>query len=249
MRLRAASVALTISAAFAYGASSDGSRAGAAQAPPLVYYATASGMKTLDEGEGGGNPFASALIELLARPKLALAELSRDIAELTKNKSRGFQSPEVPIVSESRSLLPAASGERRIALVIVVSDYAKSGGAKSLPGARRDAARISEALRRAGFDTETAIDLDRDQFRERLADYSRRSAESDVAVVYSTGHGVEVNGRVYVLPGDYPLSERNAALEQRALPLAEVAAAPRARGLNLIFYGGCRDDPFGAKRG
>jgi hypothetical protein len=208
-------------------------------------------MKTLDEGEGGGNPFASALIELLARPQLALAELSRDIADLTKKKSRGYQTPQVPNVPapQSRSLLPAVTGERRIALVIVVSDYTRSGGAKSLPGARRDAARISEALRQAGFETETAIDLDRQQFHERLGAYSRRSAEADIALVYTTGHGVEVNGQVYVLPGDYPLAQRNAGLAQRAVPLDEVIAAPRARGLNLIFYGGCRDDPFGGKPG
>lgn len=250
MRSRAAVIAVAISATLVFGGRSDDARAGDVQAPPLVYYAATSGMKTLDEGEGGGNPFASALIELLARPQLALSDLSRGITNLTKKKSRGYQTPQVPDVgtAQSRSLLPAAGGEQRVALVIVVSDYTRSGGAKSLPGARHDAARISEALRQAGFDTDTAIDLDRQQFRERLAAYSRRSADADVAVVYTTGHGVEVGGQVYVLPGDYPLAQRNAALAQRAVSLSEVIATPRARNINLVFYGGCRDDPFGGKR-
>lgn len=34
-------------------------------AAPSVFYASQSGKSTLDQGQGGGNPFASALVELL----------------------------------------------------------------------------------------------------------------------------------------------------------------------------------------
>jgi len=68
---------------------------------PLVFYASQSGRPTLDAGEGGGNPFASALIELLQRQSLTLAELHSDIVRLTQTKSQGFQIPDAPAVSEA----------------------------------------------------------------------------------------------------------------------------------------------------
>ena len=36
--------------------------AATASAEPLIFHASTSGQKTLDQGEGGGNPFASSLV-------------------------------------------------------------------------------------------------------------------------------------------------------------------------------------------
>ena len=47
-----------------------------ARAETLTFHASQSGMQTLDQGEGGGNPFASALIEVLGRKSVRLAELA-----------------------------------------------------------------------------------------------------------------------------------------------------------------------------
>jgi hypothetical protein len=66
-------------------------------------------------------------------------------------------------------------------------------------------------------------------------------------MIYTTGHGVEVKGQIYVLPENYPLKERNAALKDRALALSEIARAAQAREANLVFYGGCWDDPLADK--
>ena len=50
----------------------------------------------------------------------------------------------------------------------------------------------------------------------------------------------------YLLPVDYPLAERDAALARRPLPLHGLAGAVRATRRNLVFYAACRDDPFAA---
>lgn len=215
-------------------------------AETLVFHASQSGHQTLDEGEGGGNPFASALIELLARPSLTLPQLPAALRDLTAKKSGNFQSADVPA---SRSLdafrlVPPAAGQRRVALVLVVSDYVRSGGAQSLPGARRDAARVASALQATGFDAELAVDLDLKAMRNKLAEFAGRSRDADAAVIYTTGHGVETGGTVYLLPGDYPIAAQATALGQQALPLPEIARAPAAKTVNLVFYGGCRDNPF-----
>lgn len=215
------------------------------RAETLVFHASQSGHQTLDEGEGGGNPFASALIELLARPALNVAELPAALRDLTARNSGNFQSADVPAAGalDATPLVPPAAGQRRVALVMVVSDYARSG-AQSLPGAKHDADRVAIALRGAGFDTHLAVDLGLRGMHDKLADFARRSRDADAAVIYTTGHGVEVGGTVYLLPGDYPIAARDKALRQHALPLPEIARAPAAKATNLVFYGGCRDNPF-----
>jgi Caspase domain len=216
-----------------------------AHAETFVFHASQSGKQTLDQGEEGGNPFASALVEILARPSVNLSSFPTALQQLTLAKSEGFQSPDVPtsVKPANWSLVPAQPGESRIALVMVVSHYARSG-ARTLPGAKYDAERIASALLRAGFVTELALNLDLAPMREKLATFAMRSKQYDVAAIYTTGHGSEVGGLTYLLPGDYPLHERNRALPVRALPLREIARSAHARSLNLVFYGGCRDNPF-----
>lgn len=100
----------------------------AASAQPLIFHASTSGQQTLDRGEGGGNPFASSLIEILGRPETRLAELPDALRVLTVKKSSGAQTPDVPSAVSPKDwrLVPPQSGEKRIALVLVVSDYGRS---------------------------------------------------------------------------------------------------------------------------
>ena len=218
------------------------------RAETLVYRASQSGKQTLDQGEGGGNPFASALIEILSAPRVTLQEFPSALAQTTQARSGGFQVPDVDAGSSfpGWALVPRSPGERRIALVLVVADYTKAG-VNSLPGAVRDADRVAAALTKAGFETESAIDLDLPAMGERLEAFRKRSAGYDVAAIYTTGHGVEVDGFIHLIPGDYPVQQGNALLGERAIGLQRIAEAAKAR-LNLVFYGGCRDNPFAPAR-
>lgn len=242
-RMRSALALIAVSTFIAHGCRevAAGERAAA-----LVFHASSSGRQTLDAGEGGGNPFASALIEIVQRSSLALSELPGELKRLTAAKSGGFQAADGPgiVVDKAWTLTPAAAGETRRALVLVVSDYRKSGGAQSLPGARRDAERVAAALARAGFETETAIDLDAQAMRAKLSEFAVSTANADAAAIYTTGHGVEVAGKIYLLPGDYPISGGSGALGNRAIGLDAIAGALQARRVNMLFYGGCRDNPF-----
>ena len=216
------------------------------RAEPLIFYASQSGAQTLDAGEGGGNPFASAFIETLQMPHVELAELPTTLARLTFQKSAAFQIVEGPKGKGNGKwqLVPRAADEQRIALVMVVSDYTRAQGAQSLPGAERDARRVAEALHAAGFSTEITLDATLPEMQRKLAEFGRRSEAADAAVIYTTGHGVEVDGMVYLLPGDFPASDGNSALTTRALRISEIAGSVRARKASLILYGGCRDNPF-----
>ncbi len=217
----------------------------AASSEPLIFHASTSGQRTLDQGEGGGNPFASSLIEILRRPEMQLAKLPEALRTLTVEKSGGQQTPDVPgaVAPKEWRLAPPQPGEKRTALVLVVSDYSRSG-AESLPGAEHDARRIASALVAAGFSTETALDFDLGGMRKRLGDFAAKTSGYEIAAIYTTGHGLESEGTVFLIPGDYPIGQGRAALPTRALPLREIANAARARRVNLVFYGGCRDNPF-----
>jgi Caspase domain len=217
----------------------------AAHGETLVFHASSSGQKTLDQGEGGGNPFASSLVEILGRPEVRLGRLPEALRTLTKKKSGDYQTPDVPraVAAKDWKLLPPAAAGKRIALVLIVSDYSRAGLA-SLDGAAHDARRIASALTKAGFATETALDLELAGMKRKLAGFAAKSAGYDAAAIYTTGHGLEYGGIVYLLPSDYPVRLGKAALRPAALQLSEIANAARARKVNLVFYGGCRDHPF-----
>jgi hypothetical protein len=213
-----------------------------------IYYATRSGGTTLDVGEGGGNPFASALIELADEPELQVRDLAGRLRALTLEKSDGHQIVE-SIGSASRSKwsfqnLPAAWRERREALVLVVSDYSKLGRpGVSLSGAARDERRISVMFAQRGFSVTQGIAPEREALVAALRAFKRRSQHADIGVIYSTGHGIERENEVFLLPGDYPLESGfgRSQLRRHAVRVERIAKAACALKLNLVFFAGCRE--------
>jgi hypothetical protein len=210
-----------------------------------LYYATQSGGTTLDMGAGGGNPFASALIELADDPVLPLRDLAARLRRLTEERSNGHQIVECVGSARRSSWVfrrePTAGLERREALVLVVSDYSRMNLA-SLSGAAGDERRISVMLAQHGFSLTQGVEPRRSALLAALRSFRRRSQQADVSVIYSTGHGLEVGSEVFLLPGDYPLAGGfgRAALRRKALSVARMATAASASEVNLVFFGGCR---------
>ena len=93
-----------------------------------------------------------------------------------------------------------------------------------------------------GFSVVQGVAPQRAAVLRALANFSRVALEHDVAVVYCTGHGVESNGGVYLVPGDYPLERGCSAAQLRAgaVSVDRIATACRASKLNLVFFAGCR---------
>jgi formylglycine-generating enzyme required for sulfatase activity len=137
---------------------------------------------------------------------------------------------------------PAVSAAERAALVIGNSDYA---AVERLSNPANDAAALAGALEGAGFDDVTlALDLDYAGMRRTLADFSRRSAGAEVALVYFAGHGIEIGGTNYLIPTDATLAHVE-DVEFEAMPLDTVMSAfSRAGGLRLLILDACRNNPF-----
>jgi hypothetical protein len=215
----------------------------------MVLFATKSGGATVDADAHGGNPFASSLIEAASEPTLELRHLESTLRRLTLEKSNGFQTvdrigdlalPNWRFVEDLD--LPR---ERRIALVLIVSDYSDLSQNASLTGAAHDERRIAAILAQRGFSVEQGIGPRRKDLIEALVSFTRRSQRANIGVIYSTGHGLEVDGVVYLVPGDYPAQEGfgRAQLRRNAISVSRMTQAMSARSQNLVFFAGCRTLP------
>lgn len=211
----------------------------------LVYYGGQAGRLTMARDDLGGNPFASGFVDVLAgQPGVALRDFGAHLAAATWRRSRGNQSAEAP-----RSVPPIAwsfsarPDETRIALVLANSDYSVSG-APSLPGAKFDLERVSDALEGVGFRTLRLLDADQEGVRRTLSEFASASSGADVSVVYIAGHGVQHRRVAYWLMGDFPEALGAEGLAAHAVSLDEIRSSACARMLNLVFFSPCRNDPF-----
>jgi Caspase domain len=210
-----------------------------------IIYATRSGGTTIDQDAQGGNPFASALIELSAQPGDSLGAFARKLRTLTHERSASHQDPTWSALPARRkwslAMPPAADTERRSALVLVVSSY-RGLESPRLLGASHDERRISAMLARNGFSVRQGVAPDRASLLRALREFGTETKGRDTALAYCTGHGVECDGKVYLLPGDYPFAQgyARALLDRRAVTVQRIAQACKATGFNLMFFAGCR---------
>jgi hypothetical protein len=153
------------------------------------------------------------------------------------------QGPETaaPLPSAKRSM-----GERRVALVIGNARY------PSIPlnNPENDARVISATLRELGFEVTEHLNLPVRKFRQVLRDYVRTLQNTDgVGLLYYAGHGVQIDGRNYLLPVDINLRDeeeiKDEAIDIDDLFVSKLERA-KARGL-IVILDACRDNPFRGK--
>ncbi len=209
---------------------------------PLFYYAGQPGRLTQDRDRLGGNPFASALVEVLKQQPATLADFTGHLAAANARHSGGWQQLQFP-KKLPRWRMHADAGEKRVALVLINADYSKSGGVYSLPGARFDAQRVPEALRAAGFETTLVFDQTAETARRAIDAFAVQSASADASLIYVGGHGIQHKRVVYWMMGDYP-EQNDTWLQTHAISLDEIGRAGQAKTANLVLYASCRDDPF-----
>ena len=114
-----------------------------------------------------------------------------------------------------------------------------------LPNPVRDAGLIAQAFKTVGFsDVRIESNLSRDELNRALLEFSRKAAEADWAVVYYSGHGIEVSGIDYLIPVDARLqTDRDVDFETVPLALA-ISAVDGAKKLRMVITDACRSNPF-----
>ena len=128
----------------------------------------------------------------------------------------------------------------RVALVVGNSTYAHIG---RLPNPDNDAADMSAALRRLGFEVTTELDADRVELTEALRAFTRRSAGADVSLVFYAGHGIEMDGVNYLVPVDARL-ERDVDVRFETVTVDDLLVSTTGASLRLVILDACRNNPL-----
>jgi uncharacterized caspase-like protein len=140
----------------------------------------------------------------------------------------------------------AAQAERRVALVMANDDYRI---ARPLKNAVNDSRTIESTLEKLGFEVTSETNRDLRRMRRALEDFQEDAAGADVALVFFSGHGVEVGGDNRLLPVDADPSSLE-QLKKTTLPLEEVRdTVTRVASVGLVVLDACRNDPFGQSGG
>lgn len=131
--------------------------------------------------------------------------------------------------------------DKRVALVIGNSAYEH---APALPNPGNDARDMAALLARIGFDVVEGTDLTQRGMEERIRDFAERSGDATVTVFYYAGHGMQVDGRNYLIPVDAVL-ETKTALEFETVDADTVLRhMVGANRVAIALLDACRDNPL-----
>lgn len=135
---------------------------------------------------------------------------------------------------------PAARGTR-MALIIGNGAYSH---VKALPNPPNDARAIARALRDIGFTVSEGVDLDRAAMQKMTRDFLREAARAQVVLVYYAGHGVQVDGRNYLIPVDVELKP-GARMTDAMIDMDTIMVGldDQVR-TNILIFDACRNNPM-----
>jgi tetratricopeptide (TPR) repeat protein len=136
---------------------------------------------------------------------------------------------------------PAMSGGRRIALVIGNGAYAH---VTALPNPPNDARAIAKSLRGLGFEVAEGVDLTRDAMQKITRDFLRDAAQAQTALVYYAGHGVQIDGRNYLVPVDVQLQSGTNPVETMTDMDTILAGLDDQVRTNILIFDACRNNPM-----
>jgi uncharacterized caspase-like protein len=135
--------------------------------------------------------------------------------------------------------------ETRLALVIGNAKYQR---AAELSNPINDARLISRRLAAHGFDVAIQLDADLKGMKRALRDFYGKvyaSGPASVALIYYSGHGVQVKGANYLIPIDATI-DREADIELEAVRVDSIMELISESGsaLNIVILDACRNNPF-----
>jgi tetratricopeptide (TPR) repeat protein len=226
--------------ALAYEAKGDVDRA------KLDYAATLQGQAS-DAGSKANKATARVRLSLLSdtlppAPRTATAAPLSAASKAAPAAPAGAASPPPPAAAEQRK---RAETIRRVALVIGNGAYAH---VRPLPNPTNDARAMAKSLRDIGFVVTEGTDLDRTAMQATIRDFLRDAARSQVAVVYYAGHGMQIDGRNYLVPIDIQFQSGSGGMIDTMMDMDTIIAGldDQVR-TNILILDACRNNPMAPK--
>ncbi|HXW26736.1 MAG TPA: caspase family protein [Xanthobacteraceae bacterium] len=135
---------------------------------------------------------------------------------------------------------PATAGNR-LALVIGNGAYVNANALTNPPN---DATLVAKTLRDIGFEVLEGTNLDRAGMERLVRDFLHKAPGARLTVLYYAGHGMQVDGKNYLIPIDAKLAAPS-DLPFETLELDKVLAGldDEARA-NIVVLDACRDNPL-----
>jgi uncharacterized caspase-like protein len=135
----------------------------------------------------------------------------------------------------------SASAGRRVALVIGNGAYAH---VRALPNPPNDARSIAKSLRDIGFAVSEGVDLDRAAMQKMTRDFLREAVRAQIALVYYAGHGVQIDGRNYLVPVDAQLQPGGKITDGMIDMDTILAGLDDQVRTNILMFDACRNNPL-----
>ncbi|WP_457103622.1 caspase family protein [Mesorhizobium sp. URHB0026] len=113
-----------------------------------------------------------------------------------------------------------------------------------LPNAANDAHLIASTLHNAGFEVIEGVDQDNAGMHSLISRFTEQAYDADLAVIFYAGHGMQVDGKNYLIPIDADLTSP-AYLKTRTIQIDDfMAALPPDPAIGVIILDACRDNPL-----
>jgi uncharacterized caspase-like protein len=147
--------------------------------------------------------------------------------------------------SRDISVEQGKSGER-VALVIGNGAYPTA----PLRNPVNDARLMTDALRALGFNVEAYENLSQKQMNRAIKTFGARLSDRGavVGLFYFAGHGMQVNGRNYLIPIDAEIRHES-DVDIESVDVGTLVAQMEAwkNRLNIVVLDACRDNPFAGR--
>ena len=131
--------------------------------------------------------------------------------------------------------------DKRVALVIGNGAYKYT---PALPNPQNDAADVAEALKAIGFQVTLKTNLEKRQMDQVIAQFARDGKTADAALFYYAGHGMQFEGKNFVMPVDAELQDE-VSLRYEMTSLDDIKAAlERSSGVKIMVLDACRNNPL-----
>ena len=196
-------------------------------------------------------PFNSSIVVTAIQasmPDPVKAERDRLAADLEVSRKKQQELEEQLLASQvavTQNSRPAQniSTERRVALVIGNATYKVN----PLKNPVNDSTDMARSLRSVGFDVIEANNTTLAQMREATRRFADKLGNSDVGLVYYSGHGVEVKGKNYLIPVNADIKREYEVVDQafdasQFLEMMDNIRGPNNKRVNILIVDACRNN-------
>lgn len=182
-----------------------------------------------------------------SRANQATAKVRLSLLSDAATPSAPRETPSSPGPQQRQTAAPApapaakTTSGKRIALVIGNGAYAH---VRALANPSNDARAIARSLRDIGFAVSEGVDLDRVTMQKMTRDFLREAARARLVVVYYAGHGVQIDGRNFLIPVDVQLRP-GASMTEDMIDMDTIMAGLEDQvRTNILIFDACRNNPM-----